>query len=136
LNLPLQYFRIGDDNGPKTHSSNWSGSHFSELPARARAKCGAGNGEGAQANKRLGALGYEVQTCLVSPDTTSEVAVRDALAQAAFDCIMIGAGLGGLVENIILFERVMNVIHQDAPLAKLCFNTQPSDTVEAVLRWV
>jgi hypothetical protein len=49
---------------------------------------------------------------------------------------MIGAGLRGLVENIILFERVMNVIHQDAPLAKLCFNTQPSDTVEAVLRWV
>jgi hypothetical protein len=35
-----------------------------------------------------------------------------------------------------LFEKLINVVHQNAPTAKLCFNTKPSDTAEAVQRWV
>lgn len=30
----------------------------------------------------------------------------------------------------------MNTIHQKAPpSSKICFNTNPADTVEAILRW-
>jgi hypothetical protein len=32
--------------------------------------------------------------------------------------------------------QLFNVVHQNAPKAKLCFNTKPSDTAEAIQRWV
>ena len=36
----------------------------------------------------------------------------------------------------LLFEKLINVVHEHAPRAKLCFNTNPGDTAEAVRRWV
>ena len=40
-----------------------------------------------------------------------------------------------LPSSFLLFEKVINVLHANAPQAKLCFNTKPSDTAEAVRRW-
>ena len=38
---------------------------------------------------------------------------------------------------LLLFERLINVVHRHAPAStKLCFNSNPSDTAEAVGRWV
>jgi hypothetical protein len=48
---------------------------------------------------------------------------------------MIGAGLRA-PEQLLLFENLINVVHTLAPGAKICFNTTPADTVEAVQRWV
>ena len=87
------------------------------------------------AQERLGALGYEVQNCLVDLGATAEAVVVQALSQQTFDCILIGAGIRALPEHTSLFERIINAVHQYAPSAKLCFNTNPNDTVEAVLRW-
>jgi hypothetical protein len=36
----------------------------------------------------------------------------------------------------LLFEKLVNVVHEKAPRAKLCFNTQPDDTAKSVQRWV
>jgi hypothetical protein len=48
---------------------------------------------------------------------------------------MIGAGLR--IVPPYLFEKLINVIHRHAPAStKLCFNTNPADTADAVLRWV
>jgi hypothetical protein len=91
---------------------------------------------GNEASARLTTLGYEVQTRIVDLGATAESVVVEALAQNTFDCIMIGAGVRALPEHTLLFEKVINVVHQNAPSAKLCFNTTPGDTVEAVLRWV
>lgn len=33
-------------------------------------------------------------------------------------------------------ERLVNVVHEHAPRAKICFNTRPDDTRESVLRWI
>jgi hypothetical protein len=38
--------------------------------------------------------------------------------------------------NFILFEKLVNVVHADAPNAKIIFNTLPNDTDEAVKRWL
>ncbi len=38
--------------------------------------------------------------------------------------------------KFLLFEKLVNVVHEHAPQAKLCFNTKPSDTAEAVRRWL
>jgi hypothetical protein len=89
------------------------------------------------ASKRLTELGYEVQSCLVDLGETAESVVSDTLSREKFDYIMVGAGVRTLPQHTLLFEKIINTIHQKAPpSSKICFNTNPSDTVEAVLRWM
>jgi hypothetical protein len=89
------------------------------------------------ANKRLTELGYELQTCLVDLGETAESVVSATLSRENFDCIMIGAGVRLVPQHTVLFEKIINAVHQNAaPSSKICFNTNPGDTVEAVLRWV
>ena len=85
---------------------------------------------------RLRNLGYEVELCLHDLGETAEAVVRDRLRQKQFDCIVIGAGVRTIPKYFILFEKLINVVHEHAPRAKLCFNTKPSDTAEAVQRWI
>ncbi|MGH2583283.1 MAG: hypothetical protein ACRDJE_00035 [Dehalococcoidia bacterium] len=91
---------------------------------------------GDEATAALEALGHEVQTCVVGRGETAESVVRETLSQQPYDCVMIGAGLRARIEETLVFERVMNVVHEQAPSAKLCFNTHPATTAEAVLRWL
>jgi hypothetical protein len=89
-----------------------------------------------EANNKLTEVGYEVQNCLVDLGKTAESVVSDTLSREKFDCIMIGAGVRILPQHTVLFEKIINVIHQKAPpSSKICFNIDPGDTVEAVLRW-
>jgi hypothetical protein len=86
-------------------------------------------------NKRLMDLGYEVQGCLVDLGETAESVVSDTLSREKFDYIMVGAGVRMLPQHTVMFEKIVNTIHQKAPpSSKICFNTNPADTVEAVLR--
>jgi len=80
--------------------------------------------------------GYDVQMCLTDFGETAETVVRDELEQKRFDCIVIGAGIRTIAGNFLLFEKLINLVHAHAPQAKLCFNTGPTDTVEAVQRWL
>ncbi len=84
---------------------------------------------------RLRALGYEVHSCLVAPDRAAEDLTSRLLQERSFDCVMFGAGLRAPAQ-LLLFERLLNVVHTQAPNARLCFNTTPADTAEAVQRWV
>lgn len=85
---------------------------------------------------RLRDLGFEVTSCLIDLDATAEAGVTAALRDESFDCIVIGAGLREPKERLLLFEKVLNLIHRLAPNAAICFNTTPADTAEAVQRWV
>ena len=85
---------------------------------------------------RLRNLGYDVELCLHDLGETAETVVRDRLRQKQFDCIVIGAGVRTIPKYFILFEKLINVVHEHAPRAKLCFNTKPCDTAEAVQRWI
>ena len=87
--------------------------------------------------KRLMDLGYEVHTCVFDFGETAESVVSDTLSREKFDCIMIGGGIRIIPQHTLLFEKIINTIHHKAPSSsKICFNTNPSDTVEAVLRWM
>lgn len=87
--------------------------------------------------KRLTELGYEVQICFVDLGETAESVVSDTFSREKFDCILVGAGVRLLPQHTVMFEKIINAIHQKAPpTSKICFNTNPSDTVEAALRWV
>ena len=81
-------------------------------------------------------LGYSVQTCLTDFGETAATVVREQLERQQFDCILIGAGVRANPANLLLFETLINVVHEHAPRARLCFNTMPGDTAEAVKRWL
>jgi hypothetical protein len=56
---------------------------------------------------------------------------------AEYDRIMVGAGLRVVPRYFLLFEKLINVIQRHvAASTKICFNTNPSDTADAVLRRV
>jgi hypothetical protein len=81
-------------------------------------------------------LGYGVQMCFTDFGETAESVVQRQLAQKRFDCVLIGAGVRTVPSNFLLFEKLINVVHEHAPRARLCFNTVPSDTAAAVQRWL
>ena len=82
------------------------------------------------------ALGYEAQNCLVDFGETALETVTSELQGRHFDFIMIGAGVRTAPSHFILFEKLINVVHEFAPNSKICFNTKPSDTLEALQRWM
>jgi hypothetical protein len=84
----------------------------------------------------LTSLGFSVQTCMTDFGETAESVVQNALQQKRFDCVMIGAGVRIVPSNLLLFEKIINVVHQHAPQARICFNTLPSDIATAVKRWI
>ena len=86
---------------------------------------------------KLRSLGYGVKSLYVDDGKTAEVELANALATGGYDCIMVGAGLRIVPPYFLLFEKLINVIHQHAPAStKLCFNKNPADTADAVQRWV
>lgn len=84
---------------------------------------------------RVRSLGYTVDACLVDPADGAETITLHRLAMAHYDCVLIGAGLRDEA-RLLLFERLLNLIHENAPSARICFNTSPADTAEAVKRWI
>ena len=88
------------------------------------------------AEEGLKALGYDAQHCLIDFGQTAEAVVTAELQKHRFDCILIGAGVREVPSNLILFEKLINVIHEHAPKSKICFNTNPSDTLDVLRRWI
>ena len=84
----------------------------------------------------LNESGYEAEICFVDHGQTAEEIVKGKLADADFGCILIGAGVRTDNDEFLLFEKLINVVHQHAPKARICFNTGPTDSVDAVSRWV
>lgn len=84
----------------------------------------------------LSRLGYSVQICMTDFGATAEAVVKSQLQQKRWGCVLIGAGVRTVPSNFLLFEKLINVVHEHAPGAKLCFNQLPSDTAEAVKRWL
>jgi hypothetical protein len=85
---------------------------------------------------KLEALGYDAALGLIKSSETAVAALRALLAAKARDCVLIGAGVRTVPEYLLLFERLLNTVHESAPAAKLCFNSGPFDSVDAVQRWV
>ena len=50
--------------------------------------------------------------------------------------VLIGAGVRLPPSSFVLSEKLINVVHEHALGAEICFNTNPRDTVEAVQRWL
>lgn len=82
------------------------------------------------------ALGYDAELGLIDSAETSDLTLRKLLKTKRRDCVLIGAGVRTIPEYLQTFERLLNTFHECAPNAKLCFNSGPFDSVDAVQRWV
>lgn len=85
---------------------------------------------------KLKALGYDASIRFVDHGETAEATIADVLRRSSYDCIMIGAGVRTDAAEFLLFEKLINLVHQKAPAARICFNTGPTDSADAVQRWV
>ncbi|MER6179941.1 hypothetical protein [Streptomyces sp. NPDC001652] len=89
------------------------------------------------AHTALREAGFDVVPCLIDTDPDrSEAAVREELRADAFGLAMIGGGVRMAPEHTVLFERLVNVLTEEAPGIRLCFNSSPENTVEALRRWI
>jgi hypothetical protein len=85
---------------------------------------------------RLKGLGHEVRVLLTKDAETVDALVSEALKERPYDVIVIGAGLRTLPPMLEQFERLINVLREKAPRAKLAFNSRPEDSDKAALRWL
>ncbi|MCD6019525.1 MAG: hypothetical protein K0S53_2646 [Bacteroidetes bacterium] len=86
--------------------------------------------------KALNELGYEAELCWTDLGDTAIDVLKTHLLTKSFDCVLIGAGIRKPDSNFTLFENMINSVHEYAPKARICFNTNPMDTVASVQRWV
>ena len=85
---------------------------------------------------QLRALGFDAHSCLIDLGETAEAVTTTALKSKRYDCVVIGAGLREPPPRLLLFEKIINLVHTLAPAARICFNTNPADPAEAVQRWI
>ncbi len=85
--------------------------------------------------RKLMEKGYDADLCL-APVQDLPAAVGAQLRAKTYHCVVIGAGVRTINKNFLLLEKIINVVFENAPNAKVCFNTKPDDSTEAVMRWV
>lgn len=85
--------------------------------------------------QKLNDIGYDAQMGYLTSEESAVKEVVDLLSNRRFDIVLIGAGVRKDDDCFYLFEKLVNVVHQHATTAKICFNTGPTDSVQAVQRW-
>jgi len=85
---------------------------------------------------RLREAGLDAAICFVDHGQTAADTVTAALTERPADIVLIGAGVRTDKDEFLLFERLINTVHEKAPAARICFNTGPTDSVDAVRRWL
>jgi hypothetical protein len=78
--------------------------------------------------------GWTADQCLVRPDDQAVIALKQKLTSAAYDCIVIGAGIRAWTRHLSVFEAILNAAREAAPTVPIAFNTKPQDSAEAVER--
>lgn len=81
------------------------------------------------------AQGYDADLCGVSSDAgPARDTLERALGAKRYDVVSIGAGVRLLAAHTVLFEALVNTVREAAPGPKLCFNSSPTDTLDAIRR--
>ena len=86
--------------------------------------------------EQLRSQGYDAELFLVETGAADLSGLTKQLKDGNYDGVVIGNGIRSMKVNFILFERLVNAVHAAAPNAKIIFNTLPTNTDEAVRRWL
>jgi hypothetical protein len=90
----------------------------------------------ARGDARFDELGIAADMCLVAPQDNAEATILTALTGQDYACVVIGGGIRTYEPLLEFFERVVNLVHRQAPGAAIAFNTSPEDCADAALRWL
>jgi hypothetical protein len=90
----------------------------------------------AEQGRRLAELGYAPEPLYLTFEDDVDARLAERMAGKDYGCVVIGAGVRLPPDQLVFFERLVNAVHRHAPGARIAFNTNPGDTVDAVLRWV
>ncbi|MFY0690366.1 MAG: hypothetical protein JXR14_00425 [Paracoccaceae bacterium] len=85
--------------------------------------------------KKLNDLGYDASIGFIFSGETAIEQLEQSLKETAYDVVMIGAGVRKDDDHFLIFEKLVNVIHEHAPKARIAFNTGPTDSDAAIQRW-
>lgn len=85
--------------------------------------------------QKLSGLGYDPDLVFITSGDTAAQQMEDVLKATAYDVVMIGAGVRKDDDHFLVFETLVNVVHEHAPKARIAFNTGPTDSDAAVQRW-
>ena len=86
--------------------------------------------------KKLNDLGYDATLGFIYSGETATDQLAQTLKATAYDVVMIGAGVRKDDDHFLIFEKLVNVVHEHAPKARIAFNTGPMDSEAAIQRWV
>ncbi len=86
--------------------------------------------------EKLNSMGYKAEMFLLDTGATDLSVLAQQLENKRYSGVVIGNGIRGQSANFILFEQIINAVHTNAPGAAIIFNTLPTDTDEAVKRWL
>lgn len=112
---------------------DFSTPEFAEMPGLTAEKVEAGI---KNSINQLNDAGYDAHLCWTDFGETAIDVIKQTLQDIHFDCVLIGAGIRKVESNFLFFEKAINIIHEHAPKARICFNTNPMDTVASVQRWI
>jgi hypothetical protein len=86
--------------------------------------------------QRFEAQDIPAELCLVKPDASADPEIIAHLQRKDYACVVIGGGIRKPEELLEMFERVINLVRQHAPGAAIAFNTNPTNSVDAAMRWL
>jgi hypothetical protein len=86
--------------------------------------------------EKLTGMGYPAEKFFIDNGATDFSGLIRQLQNNAYGGIVIGNGIRSLTANFLLFEQLINLVHEHAPKSKIIFNTLPTDTDQAVKRWL
>lgn len=86
--------------------------------------------------EKLHSMNYDAELFLIETGATDLSNLAKQLNEKNYDGVVIGNGIRSITTNFILFEKIINVVHTHASKSKIIFNTLPSNTAEAIKRWL
>ena len=84
---------------------------------------------------KLNGQGYDASIGFIFSGETAIDQLTETLKANAYDVVLIGAGVRKDDDHFLTFEKLVNVVHEHAPGARIAFNTGPTDSDAAVRRW-
>jgi hypothetical protein len=84
---------------------------------------------------QLRQAGFDVDGCQVDLGRTAVEVVRRAITRKRYDAVLIGAGIRLVSGNTLLFESVLNTVHQHLPSARFIFNQDAVTSPDDIRRW-
>lgn len=85
--------------------------------------------------QKLNDLGYDASIGFIIHGDSATDQVIKILKETPYDIVLVGAGVRRDDDHFLVFEKLVNAVHEYAPQARIAFNTGPTDSDKAVQRW-